>query len=132
VDGVWKLEADPAAIAALPCALPAAASPQDAIAHTNTQSGKDLVLGVPGAPKATASGLIEGNNVRAWGAPFVQYSAQTGCSPNVRLGLSSMVDVNANPRTMAGKLWIQDCPNCATVEFRATRQSITPKTEPSH
>lgn len=119
VDGVWRLQSDPAALALLPCGKSFAAVPDLAI--NISQSGKGFTLDLANGLRTKASGVIEGNTLRASLSPSSPWSATSGCGSSQVLQLSASVDPKSEPRTLAGVLSANGCSTCAPVEFRAIR-----------
>jgi len=121
VDGLWHLQVDSDRLAALPCGKALAESPDTALAIS--QSGKNFTLTLPNGPKSTASGALDGTALQASIAPSADWSAQSGCGNGRELSLIATVDTKADPRTLTGRLSINNCPSCDAVEIRAVRQT---------
>jgi len=121
VDGLWRLQADPAKLASLPCGKALAESPDATLAIS--QSGKNFTLSLANGPRANASGVLEGTALNASIAPSIDWAAQANCGAGRELTLIATVDATANPRSLAGTLSANNCPSCAPVEFHALRQN---------
>jgi len=121
VDGIWRLQADPARLAALPCGKTLAENPDATLAIS--QSGKNFTLSLSSDPKSTASGVIDGTTVKAALVPSAAWSGEAGCGAGRELSLVATVDAKADPRSLTGRLSDDGCPACAAVEFHAVRQS---------
>lgn len=119
VDGLWQLLADPVRMASLPCGKSLGQSPETALAIS--QSGKNFTLSLTNGPTSTASGTLEGTRLTASIMPSAVWSEETGCGVGRQLSLVATVDLKTEPRSLAGMLSVNDCPSCATVEFRAVR-----------
>jgi hypothetical protein len=119
VDGVWQLQADPVQLAALPCGKSLAHTQETALAIS--QSGRNFTLSLTNDPKSTASGVVEGSTLRATVAPSAAWSEEAGCGPGRELSLVATVNPKADPRSLLGMLSVNNCPACASVEFRAVR-----------
>jgi hypothetical protein len=121
VDGLWRLQADPVRLAALPCGQTLAENPNTALVIS--QSGKNFTVNLSNDPKSTSSGVLEGNTIKALLVPSVAWSAEAGCGDGRELSLVATVDPKADPRSLAGLLSVNHCPACAAVEFHAVRQT---------
>ncbi|MFZ0769856.1 MAG: hypothetical protein WCA49_18525 [Candidatus Sulfotelmatobacter sp.] len=118
VDGVWQLQADPAQVAALPCGRSLPYTSDTALAIS--QSGRNFTLSLTNDPKTTASGVLDGTTLKASLVPAAR-SDEPGCGKSREISLVATVDPKADPRSLAGRLSINNCPACASVEFRAVR-----------
>jgi hypothetical protein len=121
VDGLWQLQADPARLAALPCGKALAENPETGLAIS--QSGKNFTLTLSNGPKSTASGALEGTTLKASIVPAPGWSDAASCGSGRELSLVATVDPKADPRSLTGKLSVNNCPACAPVEFYAVRQA---------
>jgi|SRR5271154_2684277 len=121
VDGLWRLQADPVRLAALPCGKTLAENPDTALAIS--QSGKNFTLSFSNGPKSDASGVLNGNTLKASLVPSIAWSAEAGCGDGRELSLVATVDPKADPRSLVGLLSVNHCPACASVEFHAVRQT---------
>lgn len=121
VDGVWRLQVDPASLATLPCGKTLADNPEAALSIS--QSGRNFTLNLANGPKSASSGVIEGTTVNASIAPSPESSAQAGCAVDQSLTLVATVDPKANPRTLSGQISASHCPSCSAIEFQAVRQN---------
>jgi hypothetical protein len=121
VDGLWHLQIDVPSLASLPCGKMLAENPEMALAIS--QSGKNFSLTLANAPKATASGVVEGTTVSASIRPSPEWSAQAGCGADEGLTLVARVNAKADPRTLVGQISANHCPSCSSVEFHAVRQN---------
>jgi hypothetical protein len=119
VDGMWRLQADPVLLAALPCGKTLGENPETALAIS--QSGRNFTLSFANGPKSTASGVLDGTAIKASFAPATEWSATTGCGAGRELSLVATVDTKADPRSLSGVLSVSDCPSCGSVAFRAVR-----------
>jgi hypothetical protein len=120
VDGVWKLQIDAAKLAALPCGKALVAT--ENTAFTISQSGQRFTLSLANAPKAAASGVIEGSALTASIVPSSAWASEADCGNDRVLKLVATVDPKAEPRTVVGMLSVTDCPSCTPVELRAFRE----------
>jgi hypothetical protein len=125
VDGVWKLQADPALLAALPCGKTLADTPDAALSIS--QSGRNFLLTLPNGPKSTSSGAISGTTLNASLVPSAPWSNEPNCGSGREFSLVAKIDPKADPRSMVGQLSLNGCPTCTPVEFRAVRQAPVSK-----
>jgi len=119
LDGVWQLQADLAQVAALPCGKNLAYAPDTAFAIS--QSGRNFTLTLVNGPKSAGSGFLDGTALKASVVPPAAWSAEAGCGDGRELSLVATVDPKADPRSLAGRLSVSNCPSCASVEFHAVR-----------
>jgi hypothetical protein len=121
VDGVWKVDADAAQFAALPCFGPSFPSN---LSLSITQSGRSLVLNLNSGSNVIASGsaLSAGFTIKGSAMPTPKYSAETGCGSGSQLSVNAVVDAKSDPRTLMGTMTVDGCSNCAAVGFHAVRQ----------
>jgi hypothetical protein len=129
VDGVWRLQADAAQLAKLPCgkSLASAENP----AFTISQSGTNFALEFARGLKSVTSGTISGTALQATLSPSGVGSGDAQCSADRRFFLAATVDPDAKPRSLVGTLALSDCPSCMPVELRATREP-QPKAKRGH
>jgi len=119
VDGMWRLQADPLLLAALPCGKTLGENPETSLAIS--QSGRNFTVSLPNGPKTTASGIVDVTTIKASFAPAAEWAATKGCGAGRELSLVATVDTKADPRSLSGMLSLNDCPSCAPVAFRAVR-----------
>jgi len=119
VDGMWRLQADPVLLAALPCGKTLEENPETALAIS--QSGRNFTLSLANGPKSTASGVLDGTTIKATLVPAAEWSAVTGCGAGRELSLVATVDTKADQRTLSGMLSVNNCASCSAVAFRAVR-----------
>ena len=124
MDGTWKLQADAARLAALPCGKSLATSD---LALAISQSGGNFTVSLLSGPKSVASGVLEGTTLKASVVPSATWSNEADCGRGRELALLATVDPKANPRSLTGTISLNDCPACSPVEFRAFRQPPTAK-----
>jgi hypothetical protein len=125
VDGRWKLQFDPAQLAALPCGK-ALASVEDPVLAIS-QSGERFTLTTSGGLATSSSGAIQGATLNASLQPPESTANDSGCDADRSLTLSAKLDPTANPKSLAGMLTSRDCTACAPVPFKAVRE-----TQPEH
>jgi hypothetical protein len=118
VGGTWKINANPDQLAAFPCGKFLLA--QNA-AFTISQSGKAFTLNSPNSALSANSGAIEGNTINATLIPSAVGPKEAGCADH-SLSLTATLDTKASPRALQGTLRVQNCVECATVEFRGIRE----------
>jgi len=121
IDGVWQVQADVGQLAALPCGKIFAENPDTALAIS--QSGKNFTLSLVNGPKSVASGVLDGNAVKASIAPTGEWNARENCTADRELRLVATLDPQANPRTLTGELSLVNCSECKSVPFHAIRQA---------
>ena len=119
VDGVWQVQADPVRVAALPCGRTLASTPETSLAIS--QSGRNFTLTLVNGPKSTGSGVLDGTSLNASVVPSAAWSEEAGCGNGRELSLVATVDPKTDPRSLAGKLSVNNCPSCTSVEFHAVR-----------
>ena len=125
IDGLWTLQIDPAQLNALPCGKVLAAMPEKGIAIS--QSGKSFVLSLPGAPKVSASGTLDGTTLRAT-LTSTESSSETSCTGAHQLSLLATVERRADASFLQGALSVPNCLTCSSVAFHAEHQTAaTPK-----
>ena len=118
VDGVWKIEADAARLAALSCDKSVSAFSSVAI----SQSGNSLVLTLNNPSKTTAAGTLDGKSLKAAIVPARDAASKSGCQGDRPLMLAATVDPSTEPKSLTGLLSEDGCPSCAPVAFHAVRQ----------
>ena len=119
VDGMWRLQADPLLLAALPCGKTLGENPETALAIS--QSGRNFTVSLANGPKSTASGVVDGTTIKASFALAAAWSAANGCGVGRELSLVATVDTKSDPRSLSGMLSVNNCDSCGPVEFRAIR-----------
>lgn len=122
VDGVWKVEADAAQVAALPCF---GQSFPENMSLSIAQSGRSLLLNLNSGSNVIASGsaLSAGSAIKGSVVPTARYSAETGCGSGSQLSVNAVVDAKSDPRTLVGTMRVDGCSTCAAAEFHAVRQA---------
>lgn len=123
IDGLWSLQPDSTQQNSSSCDGVLAAIPGRTISIS--QSGKSLVLSVPGNPKITASGTVDETAVRAL-LISAESSTENGCAGPHRFAMLASIDRQAGATFLTGTLAAADCPSCASVAFRAERQPSAP------
>ncbi|MBZ5598006.1 MAG: hypothetical protein LAN83_06765 [Acidobacteriia bacterium] len=118
VEGVWKVQADDARLAALPCGALVANADST---FTISQSGTYLVLDFNNRSKASVPAVLDGTTIKAAIAPAADKASDSDCGADRTLTLSATVDPQADPRSLVGMLSVNDCPSCTPVEVRAVR-----------
>jgi hypothetical protein len=121
VDGQWKLQFDPAQLAALPCGK-ALASVEDPVLAIS-QSGERFTLTASGGLLTASSGVIQDATLNAALQPPQSSNNESGCNVDHSLTLIAKLDPTANPKSITGTLSSKDCPACATVPFHAVREA---------
>jgi hypothetical protein len=121
VDGVWKLHADTAHLAALPCGKSLASAPD--IAMAISQSGGNFTWSLVDGPKSAGSGVLDGATLRIAVVPSVPWSSEADCGRGHEFMLLATVDPKTNPRSLTGTISLNDCPSCSPVEFRGFQQA---------
>jgi hypothetical protein len=119
VNGIWKMNADAARLATLPCVGSVASANSFMVI---SQSGESLAVNLSSVSKTTASGNIEGNTVKVTMAPSPDYNSETGCNSERLLTLTATVDPKSDPRSLSGVLSVAGCSTCGSVDFKAVRQ----------
>ena len=117
VDGQWKLQFDPAQLAALPCGR-ALATAQDPVLAVS-QSGERFTLIASGGLATASSGVIQDTTLTASLLPSQSAGNENACDGQITL--AAKLDPTANPKSLSGMLSATDCSSCAPVSFRATR-----------
>jgi hypothetical protein len=115
VDGTWSLQADAVGLTSLPCGKSLIASDL-----AISQSGGSFTLSLGSGTKATASGVLAGNVLKASLSPSSPDDAD--CGRGRELVLLATVDPKAIPKSLTGTISVTDCPTCKPVEFRAFRR----------
>jgi hypothetical protein len=127
VDGVWKLGTDQPSPPAGKCGK-SLASIQDSLV-TISQSGKQLSLTLNNGSPVIGSGVIEGTTLNAT-VPFSSAPMnEPGCGSNTVLTLSATVNPKAEARSMQGTISVNDCASCSTVNYLASRQTRSGRSE---
>lgn len=113
VDGAWKIQAvfNPA-----PSVCSNFFSSVSDLSLAISQSGKSLVVSLNGGSKTT-SGTLDGKTLTA---QFAGTDGAANCSDRP-LTLTATLDPHSDPRTLSGKLSLNNCTQCS-LEFRAVRQ----------
>jgi hypothetical protein len=115
VDGAWKMDAGAVHITAAPCAEFLSSVSNSPVSIS--QSGTSLVIGLGGK---TTTGTLAGKTIKAQFAGADSPKA-ADCSDH-SLTLTATLDPMTEPRTLTGRLSVEDCASCVPAEFRATRQ----------
>jgi len=124
VDGTWNLHLDSAQLGSLPCGKTLAATPEKALVVS--QSGESFVLSFANGPRVASFGTLDGAILRASLNPSATWAEETGCGAGRRLSLVATINPSSKPRSMAGKLSVDDCPSCSPAEFYAFQQAAPP------
>jgi len=119
VGGLWKVRADTARLALLPCGKSIGAS--DA-SFTVSQSGRNFTLNWANVMTSSASGTIEGTTIRANIVPSGVWAKETGCGGGRVLSLTATANSPVNPQSLDGVLSVNDCPACTPVHIQAVRE----------
>jgi hypothetical protein len=122
VDGQWKLQFDPAQLAALPCAKALASAENPVLAIS--QSGERFTLTTSGGLKTSSSGVLQDKTLNASLQPSESTGNDSGCDR--QLTLMAKLDPNASPKSLSGTLSANGCPACAPVDFRAFKETPAP------
>ncbi|MGC1372413.1 MAG: hypothetical protein WA824_09785 [Candidatus Sulfotelmatobacter sp.] len=123
IDGLWNLQLDPSQDSSSSCVNIPALIPDQRISIS--QSGKDLIFGVPSAPTITAAGTIEGKMIHA-SLTSPGHSGNAACASLHRFTLLATINRQANGSFLTGTVASPDCPTCAPVAFRAQHYSAAP------
>lgn len=118
VGGLWKIRADAARLALLPCGKSIGTS--DA-GFTVSQSGRNFTLNLANVMTSSASGTIEGTTIRASIVPSGVWAREAGCGGRV-LSLTATANSPVNPQSLDGVLSVNDCPACTPVHIQAVRE----------
>jgi len=121
IGGVWKMHVQAKSLPASPCGW-WLTMPRDA-GFTVSQSGKDFTLSFADRDISSASGTMDGTNIKADLLTSTQRAGETGCGRS--LSLTASLDSKTTPNLMVGLLSVNDCPACAPAEFRAVREERT-------
>jgi hypothetical protein len=121
VDGRWKLQFDPAQLAALPCGKALASVPDPVLAIS--QSGERFTLTTSGGLATTSSGVIQDTTLNAALQSSDSPGNGSGCDGDHSLTLIAKLDPTANPKSLSGVLSAKDCSVCAPVSFQAVRET---------
>jgi hypothetical protein len=120
IEGLWTMRVDSAQIDSLPCGKALAALPDKTLAIT--QSGRSFVLTFPSGPKLTASGTLDGANLRA-DLMGTAESSDSSCVTGREMLLLASVDRRVGSNLLTGTLSVPNCQSCASVGFQAERQA---------
>ena len=123
IDGLWTVRVDSTQIDSLPCGKALAALPDKTLAIT--QAGRNFVLSFPNDPKLTASGTLDGANLRA-DLMGTANSSDSSCVAGQQMLLLASVDRKVSSNLLAGTLSVPNCQSCASVGFHAERQAPAP------
>jgi len=121
IDGLWTMRVDSTQIDSLPCGKALATLPDKTLAIT--QSGRSFVVSFPNGPKLTASGTLDGANLRA-DLIGTANSSDSSCVAGRQMLLLASVDRKVG--LLAGTLSVPNCQSCASVGFHAERQAPAP------
>jgi hypothetical protein len=123
IDGLWTMRVDSAQIDSLPCGKALATLPDKTLAIA--QAGKNFVLTFPNGPRLTASGTLDGSNLRAdlMGAAN---SSDSSCAAGQQMLLLASVNRKVDSNLLTGTLSVPNCQSCAPVGFHAQRQAPAP------
>ena len=119
VGGSWRIQADPAKLAALPCGTPLATGSD--VGFTISQSGKNFTMNFTNSLISVSSGEIQGSMVKATILPSSGWAKAPGCGNGRELSLTATLNPKASPHSLAGTLSVNDCPTCGPVEFQAAQ-----------
>jgi len=118
IAGAWNVQVNADQLAALPCGKSlASANP----AFTISQSGRTFTLSFAASPLASAMGTLDGAAIQASVVPWPAIKAGA-CGSGQTLSLTANVDAQSTPKKMTGVLRVNDCADCAPVEFQAFRE----------
>ena len=118
IDGSWKVDILTATTPGQSCEK--AVSSLAASSFGISQSGKGLTLTLQNPSKTSGDGTLEG---RSLNVPLATTdSSVPGCAASQTLVLTATIDPESQPRSMAGAMWVTDCPSCAKIQFHAVRQ----------
>ena len=118
IGGVWKLQTNAAPLAAFPCGMALAAPDAD---FTIAQSGRNFTLNFANSLMSSSSGTIEGATVDASLTPSAGLAKEKGCAGRT-LSLVATLDANVSPRSASGRISVNDCADCTSIEFHAIRE----------
>jgi hypothetical protein len=116
VDGTWKIQATDDQAAASPCGSLFSQVYNQPLSIS--QSGNTLVIALNNGAK-TATGALDGRSIRAH-FTGANDSNSADCSDR-SLTLTATLDPQREPRTLRGRLSIDNCRGCSA-ELRASRQ----------
>jgi len=128
VDGQWKLQFDPAQLAALPCGKALASVEEPVLAIS--QSGERFTMTTSGGLATASSGVIQDTTLNASLQPSESTGHESGCDR--QLTLTAKLDPTANPKSLSGMLSSKDCLACAPVQFRAVREAQAEHSQVKH
>jgi hypothetical protein len=120
VGGVWKLQASAGNLSSQPCDKTLTSLSNNSLAIS--QSGKSLVLSFDDSAKTILSGALEGKILRASAVPARDPESNSGCRDDQRFTMTARVDPTTEPRSLTGRLSVDGCESCVSVEFHALRQ----------
>ena len=118
VDGSWKISVNPDQLAGISCGKLLLS--QNA-GFTISQSGRAFTLNFRNAAWSATSGAVDGDTINSTLTPSVLAAKEAGCGER-SLSLTATVDAKASPRTLQGTLRVQNCVECAAIEFRGIRE----------
>jgi hypothetical protein len=121
VDGIWKLQADPAQLSHLTCGGLVAVANDTTLAVS--QSGKNFSFTLASLPQATGAGTLEGTTFKASLTSSGARHNESDCLSVHDLALEATIDPNASPKAMIGMLSLSDCPSCGSARFHAVKQT---------
>lgn len=120
VGGDWSFEVAAEGFAQSPCLKSVFAGRERVISIS--QSGRRLVLTLDDRSKTTASGVIEGDAIKASAPSLPDGPDDADCGGRFSLLLTATVDRGAEPKVLIGLISFNECAACPPVEFRAIRQ----------
>jgi hypothetical protein len=123
VSGAWTMDVNLDSIANAPCRelLSNLKPPNFSI----SQSGKSLVIGLNNPQKTVLAGSIEGTAITIGGAAGTSAGTSTECRDPKAIQVNANVSRQDNRPVLTGTVRILDCPTCAPVSLRATRDIIS-------
>jgi hypothetical protein len=119
VGGLWKIQVDSGNAVSLACARSLTGAEAG---FTISQSGRSFTFNSADLLLSSASGVVEGSSIKVNLAPAPSRTQEAGCDKLHTLTLTASVDSLVNARRLAGVLSVDDCSECAPVEFRAIRE----------
>ncbi|PYP84400.1 MAG: hypothetical protein DMG65_22620 [Candidatus Angelobacter sp. Gp1-AA117] len=119
VGGLWAIQVDSTNAASLPCTQSLTGA---GASFTITQSGRSLTFNSGNLSISSTSGVIEGSSIKANITLAPRRTQEAGCDKSYTLTLTARVDSLMNAKYLAGLLSVDDCSECAPVEFRAIRE----------
>jgi hypothetical protein len=115
VDGAWKIDARATHPSTTPCGDFLSSISNSPVSIS--QSGTSLVIGLGGK---TTTGTLAGKAIKAQFAGADNPNA-ADCKDR-GLTLTATLDPLTEPRTLSGRLSVENCDSCVPVEFRAVKQ----------